>query len=372
MSTSTKVFNSLKIIFLVYLMLLAVTTLGAGFKWLSGGAEGAKELFAFATNPFMGLLIGVLATALVQSSSTVTSVIVGLVAGGLSVKTAIPMIMGANIGTTITNSIVSLSYLRTKERFKEAFAAATVHDFFNFMAVILFFPLEMAFGILDKVSAGLATVLMGTGNFSIKSFNFIKPLTKPVASTFKTGFQTLPDNIGPSLMILFGLILVVVSISFLNRALVKGLGDTTKSLLEKALTKSPLRSMFSGVAITTLVQSSSTTTSLTVPLVGSGHFKIRDVYPFILGANIGTCVTALLVATAATGSGAIFALQIALVHLLFNVSAVAVIYGLPILREIPIAMATALAQVSSDKKRYAFGYVIGAFFVLPGLAYYLA
>ena len=96
---------------LVYVLLVGVAVIGDGFKWISGGAEGAAAIFAFASNPLVGVILGTLATALVQSSSTVTSVIVGLVAGGVPVSIAVPMIMGANMGTTITNTIVSLCNL---------------------------------------------------------------------------------------------------------------------------------------------------------------------------------------------------------------------------------------------------------------------
>ncbi|MFP3423403.1 Na/Pi symporter, partial [Bacillus sp. SIMBA_161] len=75
--------------------------ISTGFQ-LAFGSE-AEALFAFATNPFLGLMIGILATALIQSSSTVSAIVVSLVAGGLPVSTAVPMIMGANVGTTITN-----------------------------------------------------------------------------------------------------------------------------------------------------------------------------------------------------------------------------------------------------------------------------
>ena len=100
---------------LVYLLLIGVNVIGDGFKWVSGGKEGAAAIFAFARDPLAGVILGVLATALVQSSSTVTSVIVGLVAGGVPVEIAVPMIMGANMGTTITNTIVSLGNLARRE-----------------------------------------------------------------------------------------------------------------------------------------------------------------------------------------------------------------------------------------------------------------
>ncbi|NMS64749.1 Na/Pi symporter, partial [Vibrio parahaemolyticus] len=151
-----------------YLLLLAVSMVGSGFKWATG--DQAKVLFEFAAHPVAGLMIGLVATALIQSSSTVTSIIVGLVAGGLPVETAIPMVMGANIGTTVTNTLVSLGHVRCKEEFKRAFASATIHDFFNLLAVAIFLPLEMMFGILEKVSHWIVSPLLATGDMSIKGF----------------------------------------------------------------------------------------------------------------------------------------------------------------------------------------------------------
>ena len=65
----------------LYVLLVAVGVIGKGFRQVFGDVEGVETLFTFATNPFIGLVLGILATALIQSSSTVTSVIVGLVAG---------------------------------------------------------------------------------------------------------------------------------------------------------------------------------------------------------------------------------------------------------------------------------------------------
>ncbi|MEL6266479.1 MAG: Na/Pi symporter, partial [Pseudomonadota bacterium] len=162
---------------LVYLLLVAVAMIGSGFKAAAG--DQAKELFAFAGNPVTGVIVGTVATALIQSSSTVTSIIVGLVAGGLPVGIAIPMIMGANMGTTITNTIVSLGHVRQGEEFRRAFAAATVHDFFNLFSIFVFLPLEISFGFLQRIGEYLAGLMVGGGSMSAKGFNFIKPLVKP-------------------------------------------------------------------------------------------------------------------------------------------------------------------------------------------------
>lgn len=357
----------LLIIGLVYLLLVAVGMIGGGFKAATG--DHAKELFEFASNPLTALVIGTVATALIQSSSTVTSIIVGLVAGGLPVEIAIPMVMGANIGTTITNTIVSLGHVRQGEEFRRAFAAATIHDFFNVISVIIFLPLEIMFGVLEKIGAWLAQGMVGGDSMSMKGFNFVKPLIKPPINFLKDslGDVGLSKVMVGSLLIVLGIALIFFVISFIGKLLKILMTGRAKEILNTAVGRGPISGMFSGTAITVLVQSSSTTTSLIVPLAGSGVFSLRQVYPFTLGANIGTCITALLAATAISGDNAIFALQIALIHMTYNVLGVAVIYGIPPLREIPIKAAQWLANLAVEKKMYVAIYIASVFFVIPAV-----
>jgi sodium-dependent phosphate cotransporter len=362
-----KTLNWAAIAFLVYLVLVAVGTVSGGFKLASGGTQGAQEIFAFATNPFIALLLGALATALVQSSSTVTSVIVGLVAGGLPLSIAIPMVMGANIGTTITNTLVSIGHIRSKEEFQRAFAASTVHDFFNLFAVAIFLPLEIMFGLLQKLSAMLSHLFVGDADLSLKSYNFVKPLVKPAVGVIKDAFSFLDTKMLGAAMVVAGICLILFAVTTLGKLLKKALVGKAKDILHGAIGRGPIAGITSGAAVTVMVQSSSTTTSLMIPLAGSGVFTTRQIYPFTLGANIGTTITALLAATSITGPMAEVALTIALVHVMFNVFAVALIYGIPVLREIPIKLAEKLAEVGTKNKSAALGYVLGSFFVIPGL-----
>lgn len=368
-SSSSKLFSWVSVAALVYLVLVAVSTVSGGFKLFSGGSAGAEQIFAFATNPFVALLLGILVTALVQSSSTVTSVIVGLVAGGLPISIAIPMVMGANMGTTITNTFVSMGHIRDKQEFQRAFSAATVHDFFNLLAVAIFLPLEIAFGMLEKIATYLADAFVGGSSLSIKEFNFIKPLTKPAVNQIKELTSALPvENSTMGLIMVFiGILMIGFSVTFLGKVLKSVLVGKAKAILHGAIGRGPVSGIVSGSAVTIMVQSSSTTTSLMIPLAGSGVFTTRQIFPFTLGSNIGTTITALLAATSISGDSAQVAMTIALVHVLFNVSAVALIYGVPLLREIPIKCAEALARQGTENKLIAFAYVIGAFFALPGL-----
>ncbi|RKZ13857.1 hypothetical protein DRQ32_00615, partial [bacterium] len=145
--------------FILYAFLTSIDLISGSFKLM--GKDTATQLFSYTSNPFSGLLTGLLATSLVQSSSTVTSLIVGLVAGGtVTIEQAVPMVMGANIGTSITNTIVAMGHMARSNEFERAFAGATVHDFFNLMAVAVFLPLEITTGFLAKLATTLQQFLV--------------------------------------------------------------------------------------------------------------------------------------------------------------------------------------------------------------------
>lgn len=353
----------LLLIALVYLMLLAVSMIGSGFKLAAG--DHAKTLFTFASNPIMGLIIGMVATALIQSSSTVTSIIVSMVAGGLPITIAVPMMMGANIGTSITNTLVSLGHVAKKDEFQRAFNAATIHDFFNVMSVIIFLPLEMAFGILEHSSAFVVSMLNTGGTMGVDGFNPIKALTQPALNVVTGMVSGLPSVYPGIVKIILGIGLIVTSITYMGKIMKSLMVGKAKDILHKSIGKGPISGISSGALMTVLVQSSSTTTSLVVPLVGSGILKAKDIYPFTLGANIGTCITALIAALGVVGVNAAFALQIALVHLLYNVFSVVLIYGTPMLRNIPLDLSYKLSVIVAEKKFYGVAYIGGLFFCMP-------
>lgn len=359
-------FKWLFLLFLVYLMLLAVSTIGTGFRIAT--ADQAEALFEFAKNPVAGLVIGMSATALIQSSSTVSSIIVAMVAGGLPISIGIPMIMGANIGTSITNTLVSLGHIQHKDEFKRAFSAATIHDFFNVMAVLIFLPLEMMFGMLEKMSAAVLT-LLGSGQvFEGQGFNVIKAATKPITEGIQSLLTSLPEIAQGIILAVVGLALIIISISMMGRTMKSLMVGRAKDLLHGAIGKNAVSGISSGTLVTVLVQSSSTTTSLIVPLVGTGVLKTRDIYPFTLGANIGTTITALIAALAITGQNASLAMQIALVHLLYNSMAVCLIYGVVYLREIPLFLSDKLSTAVSERKVLGLAYIATLFFIVPLIA----
>lgn len=356
----------------VWLLITAVGVIGDGFKAATG--DHAEELFAFAQNPLIALMVGILATALIQSSSTTTSIVVGMMAGGLPVQIAIPMLMGANVGTTLTSTLVSLGMVRDKDSFRRGFAAASVHDMFNLLAVLIFLPLELMFGLLEKVTgflvsgvnaeseqAGfLATGMEGLGTF-------IGFITEPGKDLLVASTSWLPETIAGIAQILIGIALILGVVNFIGALLKVVMVGKAKDILHKSLGRGPISGIGAGMIITMLVQSSSTTTALVVPLAGSNTLSIRQVYPFTIGANIGTTITALIAAFAFTGLEGQAALQGALIHLMFNVFAALVIYGIPGVREIPLFLAQGIANIGARNKLYIAAWVLGMFLVLPGV-----
>lgn len=355
----------LLVVVLIYLLLAAVGAIGDGFKSATG--DNARELFTFASQPLVGLMVGLVATALIQSSSTVTSIVVGMVAGGLPVPIAVPIIMGANIGTSLTSTIVSLGHVRNGVEFRRAFSAATVHDAFNILAVTILLPLELLFHPLQNSAEWLAGLLIGGGaNLDMKDANFMKVILAPASDLLSGAVSWMPGNVWPGIaLIIIGVAMILFVVSAIGKVLRKVMVGRARDIMHASVGRGPLSGMASGAAITVLVQSSSTTTSLIVPLAGTGVFSLKQVYPFTLGTNVGTCITALLAATAISGPTAVLAMQIALVHLLFNVFGVLIIYGLPFLRGVPPLMAETLASLAQKNKLYVAAYVGGVFFVLP-------
>ncbi len=361
------------VVVLLYLLLTAISLLSIGAQSFLGNQ--ARSLFEVATHPILGLptlglpilglLVGTVATALLQSSSAVTSIIVGLVAGGLPMAIAIPMVMGANIGTTVTNLIVSLGHMRHSEEFRRAFAAAIVHDLFNLSNVAIFLPLELAFGLLSQIGLLGARMFVGRGGVSMGQVNIIKAATEPLVAGLQAALAPLPSPINHISLMLIGITIVIGTLFRLSRLLHTLMVGRAKEWLLTMLGRGSLAGIASGAAVTALVQSSSTTTSLMVPLAGAGIVSLHEIYPFILGANIGTCMTALLAAMAVPAAGAVPALQIAIVHFAFNGLGVMVIYGIPILRPLPIWIADAIATWVVSRRVLAIACLMGVFVVIP-------
>lgn len=344
----------LALVFLLYGFLVSIGMLGKAFKMFSGGFVG--NLIESASNPMLGLFVGVLATTLVQSSSTTTSLVVALVgSGSMPIDTAIPIVMGANIGTSVTNTLVSLGHISRGMEFQRAFAASTVHDFFNIMAVIVLFPLQVTTNFLGIMSTELAKIFQEVGGLTFASP--LKAVTGPAVSAV----AHLLDG-HPWILLILALVIMFGSLRYLVVALKAIVLGRVEAFFDRTLFANAGRAMVFGLLITVLVQSSSITTSLAVPLAGAGILTLVQIFPYTLGANIGTTITAMLAALAV---GEISAVTVAFAHLLFNVCGIALIWPIPAFRRIPLNLARGFASVAAGHKWIAIVYILVCFYAVP-------
>uniref|UniRef100_A0A8C7MTB2 Solute carrier family 34 member 2 n=1 Tax=Oncorhynchus kisutch TaxID=8019 RepID=A0A8C7MTB2_ONCKI len=420
----------------LYMFICSLDILSSAFQLVGGKAAG--DIFtegSVLSNPLAGLVIGVLVTLLVQSSSTSSSIVVSMVSSGLlQVQMAVPVIMGTNIGTSVTNTLVAMTQAGDRNKFRRAFAGATVHDFFNWLSVLVFLPLEVASGYMYKLTKLLVdsfniqggektpellhvitdpltkaiieldkSVISGiaTGDPAARNKSLILKWCKTFTNVVKKHANNTPNinqhvtqtcNVCPPSTgnhifvnvdlsdLAIGLILLALSLLVLCSCLiliVKLLNSMLKGqvamVIKKVLnTDFPFPfgwvtgyiAILVGAGMTFIVQSSSVFTSAITPLVGIGVISIERAYPLSLGANIGTTTTAILAAMAAPGDTLANALQIALIHFVFNVSGIILWYPIPFTR-IPIRLAKALGDITAEYRWFAGVYIISCFFLLP-------
>ena len=343
------------LIFILFVFLVSLNMMSGGFKLL--GTDIAEQIISVTSNPFVGLFVGLLATALIQSSSTTTSMIVAIVASGtLTLENAVPMIMGANIGTSVTSTIVAIGHIPKKTEFQKAISSATVHDFFNLMVVAILFPIEYFTGALSSSGAWLASAFYTDGISSTKMFSVLGVTVKPTA-------KALISVLGSSAVIVIpvSVVLLFISLRGLSVMLKKILIGKSQENLEKYVFGNSVKSLAWGTGFTAAVQSSSVTTSLIVPLVATGKINMRKAFPFLMGANIGTTVTALIASISQTQA----ALAIAMCHLLFNLFGVLVLFPFSAVRNIPIWMSETLGHYAGKRRLVGIAYIVITFFLIP-------
>ncbi|MBL7863584.1 MAG: Na/Pi symporter [Cyclobacteriaceae bacterium] len=346
--------NTAYILFALFIFLFALELMLSALQHL--GKTAAETIILATSNPFTALFIGLLITAIIQSSTATTSMTVALVASGsLTLESAVPIIMGANIGTTITSTIVSLGFLPRKKEFRRAVSAGTYHDFFNILTAAILFPLEYYFQFLSTISQWIASQFFhqsfGSRQVDFSLLGGLGGLTDWIAVTIDNGVVL----VALSLAILFG------SILFFRKVLTNLLGFGTQNRFQQFFFESDWKSFGWGALTTAAIRSSTVTTSLVVPLVAKKVVRLRKAVPFILGANIGTTISAFVAAIVNSNT----AISIAIAHFLFNFIGVVIFYILPGLREIPIRLATGLGRATMKYRLAGFLYLLMTFFIIP-------
>jgi sodium-dependent phosphate cotransporter len=351
----------------LYLFLIGIGGMGAAFK--GEFKETAAKLLEATKSPIVGLFIGILATTIVQSSSTTTSLIVGLVAAGaVDVGGAIFMMMGANVGTTVTAKIVSLGHITRRAEFRRAFAASSVHDTFNFITVAVLLPLEYSFHILEKGARFLGEHFVRISGVT-KPENYLKKITKPLID-WMDAMLSDPALLVVSVVITFFMLFAIVKL--LQSLVLKKL----EAFFDAYLFRNAAIAFMVGLCLTVLVQSSSITTSLIVPLAGAGVLRLPQIFPFTIGANIGTTVTGLLAALAAGSAATVLpgedlpplvvaGATVAFAHLLFNLAGALIFLPFAPIRALPVKFAEWLAELCLRNRVIPIVFIVLVFYIIP-------
>ena len=357
--------RALLVTVMLYGFLIGVALLEVGIAGLGEGfTTGLLERVA---NPVAGLFAGVLFTVLVQSSSVSTATVVALVGGGtIPLELAVPMVMGANIGTTVTNTLAALGNIRRPDEFRLGFAGATMHDFFNVIAVTVLLPLELLTGFLTRTAVWLTGILRGTEVAEVGR--------SPIRTAVKLPVDAIDDAVArlPLPSVALAVLILALGLGFIFLALgliTKNMRQLVAGSVERAMNRVIGKGggsigLVVGMLVTFAVQSSTITTSILVPLVAAGILTLRNAYPVTLGANIGTTITGLLASLAVLRPEG---LTIALVHTLFNLTAIAIIYPVARIRYIPVDLAVRLSKLATEHRSLVAAYVLGLFVVVPAL-----
>jgi solute carrier family 34 (sodium-dependent phosphate cotransporter) len=369
---------------------VALSTFGAAVRWLGvagavlmmitaiylilDGAQGlgtgtVSRLFELATNPFIGLLIGILATASIQSSTTVTTLTVAAVGtGAVSVPVAIPIILGANIGTTITASLVAFSYIGDRANFRRAFTSASLHTWFNLTFVTIVFPLELLFQPLQRFTDLVAGSLIReeTTGTSRGLSHLFSPLIDTIGTRGLLG-SFLAPQVAAMAAILLGVALVLTAVRILNTQLVILTAAATRTLLERSSGSSDALGVLSGAVGTAAVQASSVTVSSLLPFAVTKSLKLREILTITLGANVGTTLMALITAFAVPGSLGAYAVQAGLVHVTFNTVGTLLVLLIRPLREWLIRLAELSGRLAARGYSYVVTAMLLGYFLIPAV-----
>lgn len=306
--------------------LVGIRGLSDGIKMI--GSEHIDSVMRVAENPFTGVMVGLLATGLLQSSIAVTSVIVGLVAAGtLTPAEAIPMVMGSNIGTTSTSTIAALFNAGKAKDFEKSFSAATIHDIFNVTAVGVLLTAELQFGLLEKASKQGAEWILGTSasgeavSAADQGKNLFFDTVQAGSDALAHIAQTLTGNeqFQAGIVVALSLAAIFGGLRGVTVSLQSSLGKHIESILTRV--KNPIASASIGAGATVATYSSSLVTSLLVPMAAAGVITLPQTFAVTVGANLGATSATLQNALAESGPHAHAALEVALAHTGFNLAA---------------------------------------------------
>jgi len=393
-----------------YLFFLSITMLGSGMKAaFKGPVDAFLKEHGDSFTELVSFVVGVLGTSLVQSSSTVTSMAVVLAQEEiLPLLIAIGIVHGANLGTSVTSSLVAfaseikpltgnpvrdLKALLFEPRlpgFHRAVSTAVVHGLFNAILVTgILLALEIPFGIVHRLaeaSANTVAQLAQSGGVLLEVLDWVSPktYTKPVVGWVKDAGHAvgLTDLLVSTVLVVGSFVLLFLSLRGFSRTVKAWLMEGSDAdeadreglrvMGERLLGRNPFDTFVRGLILTIMVQSSSATTSMVVPLAALGLFSLRKVFPFVMGANIGTTTTALIAAAQSFGEpGFAEGMTIALCHFYLNTLAVVIAVIVPGVYTSVLGATQMLADAAERAPIALVGYLAALTLLMPAIVYLL-
>ncbi|KAL1240551.1 Sodium-dependent phosphate transport protein 2A [Trichinella spiralis] len=402
---------------LLYFFVCSLDLLSKSFTLIGGRI--IKDIFCNNTilqSALAKVMVGLLGTAVLQSSGVSTSIVVSMVASGaIDVKSAIPIIMGVNIGTSVTSTLISLVRTNNSNAFGKTFAAATVHDMFNLVTVLILLPVEMLSSYL-YILTGYIKKNYEFFTQSREPLNFMKVIiesftdliiqlnTTALEESIASQNSSIANNaelVKRNCPLKEDLNLVSISESFeLSKKEIvyrpcnhlfayvqwsdTGIGTVLLVMSLMSVIAPSIRRVVNvkcpgclsfltgylvilfGAVMTALLQSSSAFISAMLPLVSIGILDLEKMYELTLGSNVGTTITAIFAAFSQTGKKSSAAVQIALCHLFFNLSGIFLFYIVPFMRNLPIGMARKLGKTAVKYPWFPFWYLAFTFLIFPG------
>ena len=363
----------------LYAFLLALDGFKVGWRYLFGVDQASALILgninALLANPFVGLLIGVLVTSLIQSSSATIAIIISFVAvQNGPIELCIPIILGANIGTTVTNTLVVLGHSLNRDQFDRAMPAALVDDVYKVCNIGMFFLLELTFGLLTRISQWTLNAL---DQFTISKGStgflpdFIDWLTAPVLIIIDGQLGHFSPYLSAMIMGGLAFLLLLLGLRLMGDAMQALFLGRVEKMIRNVLSR-PWRGAVLGLAACWILQSSSVTTSLMMPFVAHNLATLRNAYYFAVGASIGTTIDAgQIIAYMKYG---VVGVATGIVHIFVNVVGAILFLSIPKLQDVPIRTAEYLGR-TLQSNRWAplmFGaLVFTTFYLIPVLLIWL-
>ena len=341
----------------VLLFMCSLAGIGTGFKLVfSEWANFFLAIIGSEVAPFTGLAAGVLCSALLESSSAVIATTIislsSMVAVGLPLATAvrfgIPFILGANLGTTVGNTITLFAIRKatTKEEFHTTIPGVIIDDMYKFLNVSLFFILEVTTGFLSNVAMAVGSLIDKAGlGGSIGLFEkdvidilIVDPIIGPLKSALRYFLGSQLTGI-VFLVLWFGVL--IFAIDFLITRGLRSLLETDWEGKVSRAFRSRIESFVTGFSISWISGSSSVGTSMLIPMLATKIASLEMALPYVVGCGLATTVD--LSQLYGYFAGGITGIMLGSAHIILNVFSVFVWLVSP-LRVLPMRMAKAVGQ----------------------------